>query len=98
MPRFYQLLSETVPIAQRDDRAMNRLRVKVERGISVYRIAGIWHTGKYLSPEIVAAADRVYYGGYLYFVPDDELVEMEAQGIPASRTEDIFIDEFTETF
>jgi len=98
MPRFYQPLSETVPISQRDDKAMNRLRIKVERGISVYRIASVWYTGKYLSPEIVVAADRVYYGGYLYVVPDEELAQMEAQGIHASVTEDVFIDEFTETF
>ncbi len=99
MPRFYQGLTETVAATVvRGDRLLYRLRPKVERGITVYRISGIWYTGSYLTPEIQAQADRWYQGGYDYIVPDSELAEMEAQGVHASITIDEFLDQFTETF
>jgi hypothetical protein len=82
----------------RGDQLLYKLRPTVERGITVYRVAGVWHTGSDLTPEIQATADRWYQGGYVYSVPDSELEEMELQGIHASVTFDAFIDEFTETF
>lgn len=99
MPRFYQGLTETVnATVVRGDQLLYRLRPKVERGITIYRIAGLWYTGSNLSAETQALADRWYQGGYVYNVPDGELSEMELQGIHASFTIDEFLTQFTETF
>lgn len=99
MPLYYQGLTETVSAyVVRGDRLLYRLQPKVERGLTIYRIDGVWAVGRDVPDETTALADRVYYGGYVYTVPDTELLEMEAQGVHASVARDVFVDEFTETF
>ena len=81
-----------------------RLAVKVEINLTMYRINGQWHAGENLSYTDLAGADRVYYGGYDVTVPDDELAEMVSQGfdvaveVDDAGTADLFLDLFTETF
>lgn len=99
MPRYYRPLTETVrAFVVRGDLRTYKLRPTVERGLSIYRIAGLWYVGRDLSAETELAADRLYRGGYVYNVPDEELAAMEAQGIHASYAVDVFLDNFTETF
>lgn len=98
MPLYYTGLRETVNAESDNPVYVTRFRPRVERGITIYRIDGLWYTGRDLAPEELVNADRVYRGGYVYDVPDDELAEMEAQGIHASEARDLFTDTFTETF
>lgn len=99
MPRFYQpLVEEYDAYVVRGDVLTYRYRPRLDRGVSIYRIAGVWYAGTNLSELQLDGADRIYYGGYEYVVPDDELAEMEAQSFPACGLSDVFLDQFTETF
>lgn len=85
MTLVYRGLTEIVPAyVVHGDPLLYKLRPKTERGLTIYRIGSTWAVSRGLSPETTAAADRIYYGGYQYTVPEAELLEMEAQGIHAS--------------
>ncbi len=88
MALVYRGITETVnAYVVRGDKLTYKFRPKIERGVTIYRTAGVWYTGSDLSAELLATADRVYMGGYDYVdVPEDELLAMEAAGIHASVT------------
>ncbi len=98
MPLFYSGLSETVRATSDNPEYEKRFRPTAVRGITIYRIAGVWYTGRDLGEAALMGADRVYLGGYLFDVPDEELYEMEQQGLHTSFARDVFLDRFTETF
>jgi hypothetical protein len=84
--------------------AGERLAVKVAVNKTMYRINNVWRAGTNLTYVEIDAADRVYYGGYDYDVPDGELAEMVSQGFDvAVEIEDdvsagLFLAYFSETF
>lgn len=49
-------------------------------GLSVWRVAGVWHTGLSPSADQLAGADRYYQGGYAHAVSDAEIAELTAAG------------------
>lgn len=50
-----------------------------ERGLTVWRNAGVWHTGD-PTPADLDGADRLYRGGYDYALTDAERAELVAAG------------------
>jgi hypothetical protein len=55
-------------------------------GLTVYRLAGVWHAEQSTSEEIEAAADRLYFGGHVYTVDQDAADELTAAGFGANLT------------
>lgn len=49
-------------------------------GLTVYRLAGQWHTAFAPNPDRLAAADRIYLGGYHHPLDPDDRDELLAAG------------------
>lgn len=84
MTLVYVGLTENVAAQSDNPATIRQFRPRVDRGITIYRIGALWYTGRNLSDTDLVGADRLYYGGYHYDVPEAELIAMEAQGIHAS--------------
>jgi len=52
-------------------------------GLSVYRLAGLWHTAQFVPAADAAAADRLYLGGHISPVTADEAADLVAAGYGA---------------
>lgn len=57
-----------------------RLVSRLPVGLSVWRVAGEWHTGFSPNPDRLIGADRMYRGGYAHPLTDDLRAELEAGG------------------
>lgn len=61
-------------------RPSNRLRYRIGIGATMLRIGGIWRTIITPSLEIIATADKVYYGGRIYAITAAEAMQLIEQG------------------
>lgn len=61
-------------------------RVQLNRGITYYKVDGIWRSGRGLSADEIDQATELYYGGYEYEVPLSKATELLALGFTI-RTE-----------
>lgn len=57
-----------------------RLRAWEIRGLSVWRVNGVWGHGASPSAAIREAADRFYLGGVDHYVTADELADLATAG------------------
>lgn len=78
------------------------IRFKTLQGVTVYRIGGVWKALQSPPPEAWQAADIVFWGGHEYAVDDEIHNELVAAGLwnggSTPVTQDIFVDEFLDTF
>lgn len=89
MPIYWRGLVEEVPALSDNPAYMKRLRPRVIRGITLYRIGGAWHSGRDLSPNDTEGADLILRGGYVYDVDTATMLELIEQGFSAA----IFFDD-----
>jgi len=57
-----------------------RLRAWEQRGLSVWRLDGVWHEGSSPSAAIRASADRFYLGGIAHPLTTAEQADLIAAG------------------
>jgi hypothetical protein len=51
-----------------------------QQGITVYRVSGVWLSGRNLSDDQLSAADLIYHGGYEHDIPLSTKTELEGAG------------------
>jgi len=75
----------TPPVVTRTHGKRNCM-YRLNHGVSVFRIGGVWHQQETPTAEQVAAADRLYMGGHVYQITDAERDDLIAAGYGAYIT------------
>lgn len=77
----------TPPTVERSHVLRRRLIFKLNHGLTVFRIAGVWHQQETPSDVQHRAADRWYPGGHVHPVTSSERTDLIAAGYGAYITE-----------
>jgi hypothetical protein len=60
------------------------IRYRLNRGVTVMRVNGVWQEIRYPTEDQTGAADIVFRGGYKHYITDEQRTELIAAGYGAN--------------